>query len=101
MSMSNFLLSIVFILPIFSLNGVNADKGVFDLVEFIVELWKNFCGRLSGTFKCLLDGMDPTIGGKGHSCIGKGGALTGLGDYNETVTGVLIFLTECFWLRMR
>ncbi|CAH8605981.1 unnamed protein product [Schistosoma bovis] len=68
--MSNFLLSIVFILPIFLLNGVNADKGVFDLVEFIVELWKNFCGQLSGTFRCFLDGMDPTIGGKGHSCIG-------------------------------
>ncbi|CAH8612960.1 unnamed protein product [Schistosoma margrebowiei] len=91
MNMINFLLSIVFILPIFFLNGVNADKRVFDLVEFIVELWKNFCWQLSGTFKCFLDRMDPAIGGKGYSCIGKGGVVFNL---EELILGIWANLCE-------
>ncbi|CAH8635590.1 unnamed protein product [Schistosoma rodhaini] len=70
-NMSSCLLGVVFIISICLLSGVNADKtAIFNLVEFIVELWKNFCKRLKETFKCYLDNIDPTLGGQGHTCTG-------------------------------
>ncbi|CAH8635564.1 unnamed protein product [Schistosoma rodhaini] len=70
--MSSCLLGVVFIISICLLSGVNADKtAIFNLVEFIEQLWTNLYERLGGTWKCLLEVLPEELGGKKNPCYNK------------------------------
>uniref|UniRef100_A0A5K4FFS4 Uncharacterized protein n=1 Tax=Schistosoma mansoni TaxID=6183 RepID=A0A5K4FFS4_SCHMA len=63
------LLHFLLLFSVFLFHYVDATGKVFDLVELIVQFWKDFCKGLGGTMGCFLDVMPIEIGGKNKSCL--------------------------------
>ncbi|CAH8583358.1 unnamed protein product [Heterobilharzia americana] len=70
---NNLLLACLFIFSAILLYGVDgSDNVIFNLKLFILDIWRNLCARMGGTFGCFLDVLPPNLGGKGNSCITTG-----------------------------
>nr|CAH8866338.1 unnamed protein product [Trichobilharzia regenti] len=69
MEFSISLLGFIIIFLTILLNEVNGQAVVFNLKEFLLDIWKALCTRLGETWGCLLDALPKTLGGNDSPCI--------------------------------
>ncbi|CAH8543001.1 unnamed protein product [Schistosoma turkestanicum] len=59
----------VLLFSICLLQGANGEEVILNVVEFLMQLWKNLYTRLGETWKCFLDVMPTYLGGNDNACV--------------------------------
>nr|CAH8866362.1 unnamed protein product [Trichobilharzia regenti] len=62
---------IVFITVVLSEVNGQQQAVVFNLRDYLLDIWRAFCYRMVQTWGCFLDWLSPDLGGKNSTCLAR------------------------------
>ncbi|CAH8591505.1 unnamed protein product [Schistosoma intercalatum] len=63
------LIGIVSLISILLVEEATGKGVIFDVELLILDTWANLYTRLADTWKCFLETLRPSLGGKNHTCV--------------------------------